>query len=285
MPRAQLRIFRRVAACALLSGVILATVSPLAQPASDTWLAYAVFKFGRAVWTSQVLILAAILTLSVRSQLLAFPLVLLTAFIQAYAYVGLSAYWSGTVASDFSDDQIRFAVILGLSAALSAVLWVLYRMFRRMALSDEAAHATVGNRQIGLSELACVTVFLSAIFAGATWFSTPRVIPAEQMLFVTVEFTADNVPCLFLPFWLTAFHRVISWHWLWVLPLAVLYVAFTVWSQYSGSFYFGTAAFVGIVLGNALTVAVSGVAVHALGLTWRQWVPDLVPPASANPRG
>ena len=80
-------------------------------------------------------------------------------------------------------------------------------------------------------------------------------------------------PVTLIPLWLALHDRSHSRHWLWVLPLALLYTVFVVSAESVNGWqprYHSSAAFLGIVLGTVAAVASNAAALHVLGLTWKQ---------------
>ncbi|HUE74357.1 MAG TPA: hypothetical protein VMP01_25975 [Pirellulaceae bacterium] len=250
--------------------VLAAIVTGLSVQTSPNWSSFTLHRLGLSVWSAHVLILTAVLTLSVPSLVVAFQLALLAAIVQGYLYMLSAALWSGEAAGHGWDDQVQFVLILGLTAALSAVGCLLVRMVWKMALSPEAAEGTGRSGQLGLRELLYIMASLSAFLAVVSLFSLPGVIPVEQVLSATVRSAGQIGPVTLGPFFLAACGRSQSRHWLWLVPLTLLYVAVYVWAEYASMTWRASGVFIGLVGGTAAAVAANAVALHMLGLTWRR---------------
>ena len=265
------RLVTYVLACTIGAAII----SPLSGFEGDNWLEYCAYQFGLAAWTAQSLILVAVLTLTIPSRIVSFQLALLAALLQGYAYMALHTYWSGSMDGDSWDRQLRFAVLLGLSATLGAVLWLIVRIVAKMVLSPEAIEGQGRSGQFGLRELLYLMASLSAVVAFVSLFSMPRVIPMEQVLANTLGSALATWPLVYAPFWLAPHRPVVTWSWLWMTPLVLLIAAFTASQQFAGSpwgrpSHYVTASYLGTVLGSALVVAANALALQVLGLTWRR---------------
>lgn len=249
---------------------LAAIVTPLSVHDSPGWGGYTLYRFGLSAWSAHLLILTAVLTLSVPSLVVAFQLALLAALLQGYLYMVSAALWSGESRGHGWDNQVQFALILGLTAALSAVVWLLVRVVGKMALSPEAAEGTGRSGQLGLRELLYVMASLSAFLAVVSLFSLPGIIPVEQVLSATVWSAGQIGPVTLAPFWLAIYGRFQLRHWLWLVPLTLLYVAVFMWAEYASMTWRASGVFIGLVGGMAAAVAANAVALHMLGLTWRQ---------------
>ncbi len=262
----------RLAIYAALCASGAAFIAPLGGLGTGGWLEFALYRFGVAAWGAQVLIVVAVLTLSVRSLVVAFQLALLAALLQGYLCMASQALWYEGTHHDAWDNPIQFALILGLSATLYAVLWLLVRIVWKVGLSAEAAEGSGRSGQFGLRELLYAMASLSAVLGFISLFSFKGVVPVEQMLWATILYAAQFGPLAYGPFWLAACSRFQTRHWLWVAPLTLLFVAFLVRLEFEGTtwrpWYYATAMFAGTALGTASIVAANAVALRLLGLTW-----------------
>lgn len=275
-----MRLTHRLLIYVLWWFVVALVVVPFADPITNSF-GGALNRWGLAVWSGHVLILVAVLTLSVPSLVVAFQLALLAALLQGYFYMASMAVWSRQSLGNRWDDQLQFAVVLGLTSALSAVGWLLVRMVGKTALSPEAAEGTGRSGQLALRELLYVMASLSAFLAIVSLFSFPGVIPVEQILAATVVYAGQIGPLTLIPFWLAAYDRLQTQRWKWVAPLMLLYAGLYLgsvnlssiwmpWASVANSWSSLAGAFLAIVFGVAGAIVLNVPALHSLEFTWRQ---------------
>jgi hypothetical protein len=231
------------------------------------------YRVGLAAWSSHVLILVAVLILSVRSLVVAFQLALLASLLQGYFYMTAAFLWAGDSLGTGWESQIQFTVVLGLTAALTAIVWLLVRVVGKLGLSPEALERSGRSGQLGLREMLYIMASLSALMAVVSLFSFPGVIPVEQVLAKTVLYAGQVGPLTLAPFWLTSYHRIEWRHCLWLVPLTLLYAGLCTWlDDYHVwlPWLSATGTFLGIVFGTTAAIAANAIVQRLLGLTWRQ---------------
>ncbi len=254
--------------------LLAAIVAPLATIDNRPWGGNPLYRAGVVAWSTHVLILVAVLVLSAKSLVVAFQLGLLAAVLQGYFQTVSVAFWTGQWGGDAWDEQIQLALMLGLSAALYGVMWLLVRVVWKTVLSPEALERSGRSGQLGLREMLYIMASLSAFLAFVSLFSLPGLIPVEEVLATTFQFAAQVGPMALVLFWLAVHPGTRSWHWKWAVPLMLLYAACLVWFPSSNfgrlSLGYAGTAFTSIVLATVAAVAINAALLHLLGLTLRQ---------------